>query len=190
MSKLSLHSGCQFGICSSVMTLVIPTVYSVAQSFILQTKKMKMGLQKAVSITINSISAQSGSALKKKVTTLLTLLSGGSVSIGNDSVTTHGIPEAIMFCKNLTAKKLVVSLYNLQAYHDIAYLCFHICSTIGFYRVHGYFELGFEIYLADTLLHRVTLIYSHRFFIQFSGYTECLVTCTLYVKSDNFNFKT
>ena len=74
---------------------------------------MKMGLQKAVSITVNSISAQSGSALKKKVTTLLTLLSGGSVSVGNDSVTTHGIPEAIMFCKNLTAKKLVVSLYNL-----------------------------------------------------------------------------
>ena len=35
-----------------------------------------MGLQKAVPITINSISAQSGSALKKKVTTLVTLLSG------------------------------------------------------------------------------------------------------------------
>ena len=75
-----------------------------------------MGLQKAVSITINSISAQSGSALKKKVTTLLTLLSGGSVSVGNDSVTTHGIPEAIMLCKNLTAKKLVVSLYIMILY--------------------------------------------------------------------------
>ena len=72
-----------------------------------QTKKMKMGLQKAVPITINSISAQSGSALKKKVTTLVTLLSEESVNICNDSVTNHGIPEAIMFCKNRTAIKLV-----------------------------------------------------------------------------------
>mgnify|MGYP001797615048 CR=1 FL=1 len=71
-----------------------------------QTKKLKMGLQKAVAITINSISAQSGSALKK-ILTLLTLLRGESFSIGNDSVSTHGIPEAIMFCKKLAAKKLV-----------------------------------------------------------------------------------
>ena len=65
---------------------------------------MKMGLQKAVSITINSISTQSGSALKKKVTTLLTLLSGGSVSIGNESVTTHGIPEGLCSVKNSLLK--------------------------------------------------------------------------------------
>ena len=37
----------------------------------------------------------------------MTLLSGGSVSIGDESVSTHGIPDAMMFCKNLTAKKLV-----------------------------------------------------------------------------------
>ena len=37
----------------------------------------------------------------------MTLLSGGSVSIGDDSVTTHRIPDAMMFCKYLTAKKLV-----------------------------------------------------------------------------------
>lgn len=96
--------------CSEIYNLTKKFIILINHLILLsQTKRMKMSLQKAVSITINSISAQSGSALKKKVGLLQDLLSGRSVSVGNDSVSTNGIPEAVMFCKNLTAKKLVVS---------------------------------------------------------------------------------
>ena len=60
---------------------------------------------------------------------------------------------------------------------------FSYMLIIGFYRVNKYFELGFEIYLVDTLLHRVTLIYSHRFFIQISGYTDSQITLILKLKN-------
>lgn len=66
-------------------------------------------MQKAVSITINSISDQSVTQTKEKFHTLVKLIKGESVQIGRDTLSTQGSPEAILFCQNLIAKKLVVS---------------------------------------------------------------------------------
>ena len=60
-----------------------------------------------MNIPVNAISATSGSHLRDKLTTLGTLLSGNH---GRITATHH--PAGVAFCKDLFAKKIVVSNVN------------------------------------------------------------------------------
>jgi hypothetical protein len=68
-------------------------------------------LQKAVNIPVNSITPRSAEHLKDKLYKLSRLISGQSVEVvhGKTAVAASLHPEGIVFCKNLLAKKLVVS---------------------------------------------------------------------------------
>ena len=69
-----------------------------------------MQLQKGVCITINAISALSGSHIKAKLEALNGLITGKTIHVGAEAISTRGLPQAILFCQNLIAKKLVVSI--------------------------------------------------------------------------------
>ena len=75
-----------------------------------QLKKYRFDLQKAVSIPINAISAQSGEHLLDKIVRLKRLFSGQSVEVMGKSLTISYHPQAKLYCCNLLAKKVVVSM--------------------------------------------------------------------------------
>ena len=72
-------------------------------------KKYRFDLQKAINITINSISANSGEVLIDKITKLRRLLGGQSVNVMGKAVDTSRHPQAKLYCCNLLAQKLVAS---------------------------------------------------------------------------------
>lgn len=72
-------------------------------------KKYRFDLQKAVNITVNSISANSGEGLLEKIHRFQFLLGGKSVDVMGKAVNTTRHPQAKLFCCNLLAKKLVVN---------------------------------------------------------------------------------
>ena len=75
-----------------------------------QMKKYKFDLQKAVNTPINSISRVSGSHLREKLQRLAALLSRKQVDVGNARVSVATHPSGYDFCKDLIAKKIVVSV--------------------------------------------------------------------------------
>ena len=75
-----------------------------------QMKKYKFDLQKAVNTPINSISRVSGSHLREKLQRLAALLSRKQVDVGNARVSVAAHPSGYDFCKDLIAKKIVVSV--------------------------------------------------------------------------------
>ena len=77
------------------------------------TKKYRFDLQKAVNITINSISASSGESLIEKINRLQALLGGQSVDVMGKSVNVSRHPEARLYCCNLLAQKLVVRMKHV-----------------------------------------------------------------------------
>jgi hypothetical protein len=64
-----------------------------------------------VNIPVNAISPRSAEHLEDKLFKLSRLISGQSVEVihGKPPVAASSHPEGIVFCKNLLAKKLVVS---------------------------------------------------------------------------------
>ena len=72
-------------------------------------KKYRFELQKAVNITVNSISANSGEGLLEKIYRFQCLLGGKSVDVMGKAVNTTQHPQAKLYCCNLLAKKLVVN---------------------------------------------------------------------------------
>lgn len=74
------------------------------------TKKYRFELQKAINITVNSISANSGEGLIEKIGRLRALIGGQSVDVMGKSVSISQHPEARLYCCNLLAKKLVVCM--------------------------------------------------------------------------------
>lgn len=81
---------------------------SLSESKVPATKKYRFELQKAINITVNSISANSGEGLIEKIGRLRTLIGGQSVDVMGKPVNTAEHPEAKLYCCNLLAKKLVV----------------------------------------------------------------------------------
>lgn len=77
------------------------------------TKKYRFDLQKAVTTTINSISASSGESLIEKINRLQALIGGQSVDVMGKSVNVAQHPEARLYCCNLLAQKLVVCLKHV-----------------------------------------------------------------------------
>lgn len=73
------------------------------------TKRYRFELQKAINITVNSVSANSGEGLIDKITRLSTLIGGQSVDVMGKQVDVSHHPEARLYCCNLLAKKVVVS---------------------------------------------------------------------------------
>jgi len=73
-----------------------------------KVKKYRFDLQKAINITINSISANSGEGLTEKITHLRALMEGRQVSVMGKQVDIGQHPEARLYCCNLLALKLVV----------------------------------------------------------------------------------
>ena len=71
-------------------------------------KKYRFDLQKAITITVNSISANSGDDLKGKISRLQRLLRGDTIDLMGKSLSIRDHPLAEMYCCNLLAKKLVV----------------------------------------------------------------------------------
>jgi nucleoporin GLE1 len=67
-------------------------------------------LQKAVNIPVNAISPVSADHLQDKLLRLSRLISGQPVEVGHGQVIASSHPEGIAFCKNLLAKKFVVSM--------------------------------------------------------------------------------
>lgn len=78
----------------------------------MQLKRYRFNLQKAVN-TIGSAASQSGGQILQKINQIKQLLSGGSVTISGKQVTVKDHPLARLYCINLLAKKLVVSLKQL-----------------------------------------------------------------------------
>ncbi|XP_028396330.1 nucleoporin GLE1-like [Dendronephthya gigantea] len=70
--------------------------------------KYKFDLQKAVNTPINALSAHSPSQLNDKILRLVKLLSGGNVEVGGKRVNCKNHPSAMIYCKDLVAKKLVM----------------------------------------------------------------------------------
>jgi hypothetical protein len=58
---------------------------------------------------VNAISQISAEHLQDKLFTLSRLISGQSVKVVHGEIVASSHPEGIMFCKNLLAKKFVVS---------------------------------------------------------------------------------
>ena len=71
-------------------------------------KKYRFELQKAITITVNSISANSGEDLKGKIGRLQRLIRGDSIEVMGKPLSIRNHPAAKMYCCNLLAKKLVV----------------------------------------------------------------------------------
>ena len=67
-------------------------------------KKFRFECQKAINIPVNGISGINGMHLKDKYETLRSLIMGKS----SFNITQH--PQGIPFCKDILAKKIVVSL--------------------------------------------------------------------------------
>ncbi|CAB4021932.1 nucleoporin GLE1-like [Paramuricea clavata] len=86
------------------------TVQASFKGFISDSKytKYKFDLQKAVNIPINALSAHSPSQLNDKIHRLVSLLSGNNVEVGGRRVNCKTHPSAMVFCKDLVAKKLVM----------------------------------------------------------------------------------
>lgn len=74
------------------------------------TKKFRFNCQKAVTIPVNAISPVSGAHLTDKYVKLHDLLSGKMVEVGDVRVSASQHPLGIAYCKNLLAKKFVVSI--------------------------------------------------------------------------------
>lgn len=79
----------------------------------LTTKKYRFDLQKAINVTVNAISANSGEGLIEKISRLRTLIGGQSVEVMGKLVSIDQHPEAKLYCCNLLAKKLVVCALTL-----------------------------------------------------------------------------
>ena len=75
-------------------------------------KRYRFELQKAINITVNSISANSGEGLIEKIGRLRALLGGQSVDVMGKPVNVLQYPEARLYCYNLLAKKLVVCIVS------------------------------------------------------------------------------
>jgi len=69
-------------------------------------KPYKFNLQKAVNTPLNSLSGVSSKHLQDKVDKLVTLLSGGVVTVAEKPLSTESHPHARKFCLALAAKKL------------------------------------------------------------------------------------
>ena len=84
-----------------------------------------MELKKAVNIPINAISATSKTHLKEKLDTLVGLLTGKQITIGNKRVSATEHPAALALCKDLFANKIVVRInkYNYLTYTYINQCC-------------------------------------------------------------------
>jgi nucleoporin GLE1 len=67
-------------------------------------------LQKVVNTPVNAISPVSAHHLRDKLVRLLKLISGQLVELGCGEIIASAHPEGIAFCKNLLAKKFVVSI--------------------------------------------------------------------------------
>ena len=74
-----------------------------------QLKRYRLDLKKAVNIPINAISASSGKHLRDKLETLVKLLTGKPVAIGNKQIQATQHPCALAMCKDMFAAKIVVS---------------------------------------------------------------------------------
>jgi len=67
-------------------------------------------LQKAINTPVNAISPTSATHLTDKLTRLSRLLSGKAVATSDSAhISASGHPAGIVFCKDLLAKKFVVS---------------------------------------------------------------------------------
>jgi nucleoporin GLE1 len=71
---------------------------------------LSYSLQKAVNTPVNAISPASAHHLRDKLVKLSKLISGQPVELGRGHVVASAHPEGIAFCKNLLAKKFVVSI--------------------------------------------------------------------------------
>ena len=92
-------------------------------------KKSKFDLQKTVNTLINTISSGSGHQLREKLCQIQGLLSGSTVTVGSKTVCAKSCPGGLEFCRDLFAKKLVVS-FGIQVEFNIginignsAFLC-------------------------------------------------------------------
>ena len=72
-------------------------------------KKYKFELQKAINTPVNAISRVSGAHLLDKLTKLVRLLARQPVDVGTNRVSVAAHPAAYDFCKDLLARKIVVS---------------------------------------------------------------------------------
>lgn len=82
---------------------------SVCVCVVLQVKKYKFDLQKAINMPVNAISSISGSHLRDKLQRVCALLSGQQVEVaGGRRVSAKDHPGGVAFCKDLFAKKIVV----------------------------------------------------------------------------------
>lgn len=75
----------------------------------LQTKKLKLELQKAASIPVSQISSNSGSQLREIFDKIDKLLSGRAVVSGGRSISTSQHPQGLDFVSYKLAEKFVVS---------------------------------------------------------------------------------
>ena len=73
------------------------------------SKKYRFDLQKAVTLNVNAISAQSGQQVLDKLSNIKRLLRKQPVEVSGKKVSTNDHPLAYLFCCNLLAKKFVVS---------------------------------------------------------------------------------
>ena len=89
----------------------------------LSVKKYRFRLQNAVTATINSISANSGEDLRGKISRLRRLIRGESIDVMGKPLSIRDHPAAKMYCCNLLAKKLVVSILDRKVILHILYTC-------------------------------------------------------------------
>ena len=82
----------------------------------LALKKYRFSLQNAVTSTINAISANSGEDLRGKISRLRRLIRGEPIDVMGKTLSIRNHPAAKMYCCNLLAKKLVVSLMMSKVY--------------------------------------------------------------------------
>ena len=75
-----------------------------------QAKKYRFDLQKAISTPINAISGQSGQHLRDKIHRLHAVLSGQRVQVTGRQVSVNDHPQGKVYCYNLLAQKIVVSM--------------------------------------------------------------------------------
>lgn len=74
-------------------------------------KKYRFDLQKVITSTVNTISRQSGEHLLEIISKFKRVLSGQQVDVMGKSLSTGQHPHAKLYCCNLLAKKIVVSIY-------------------------------------------------------------------------------
>lgn len=85
------------------LTNYMATYRELAQASSL--KKFRFECQKAINIPVNAISGVNASHLKEKYETLKSLL------MGKSSLNISQHPQGVAFCKDILAKKIVVSLF-------------------------------------------------------------------------------